>query len=153
MSNKIFKITRECGHILIYLFGLKIRFKNPLVSQLGDCCSIHNLQRILDFGVKFPHPVGIVIVRDVVIGKNCTIYQNVTIGKKKYGFFEDKNTVIGDNVTIFANACIIGNVSIGDNAIIGAGAIVLEDVPANAIVAGNPAKVIKYREKEISNAK
>ena len=153
MLNNFFKITRESGHILIFLFGLKIRFKNPLVSQLGDCCSIHNLQRILDFGVKFPHPVGIVIVRDVVIGKNCTIYQNVTIGKKKYGFFEDKNTVIGDNVTIFANACIIGNVNIGDNAIIGAGAIVLDDVPANAVVAGNPAKVIKYRKKEIGDAK
>jgi serine O-acetyltransferase len=144
---------RESGHILIYFFGLKIRFKNPLVSQLGDCCSIHNLQRFLDAKVNFPHPVGIVIARDVVVGKNCTIYQNVTIGKKKYGFFEDKNTVIGDNVTIFANACIIGNVNIGDNARIGAGAIVLEDVPANAVVAGNPAKVIKYRNKEISNAK
>ena len=153
MSNKIFKIMRESGHILIYFFGLKIRFKNPLVSQLGDCCSIHNLQRFLDAKVNFPHPVGIVIARDVVVGKNCTIYQNVTIGKKKYGFFEDKNTVIGDNVIIFANACIIGNVNIGDNARIGAGAIVLEDVPANAVVAGNPAKVIKYRNKEISNAK
>lgn len=146
MKNKVFKIFRECGYICICLFGRKIRFKNPLVSQLGDCCCIHDLQRILDFNVNFPYPVGIVIVRDVIIGKNCTIYQNVTIGKKKYGFIEDKNTVIGDNVTIYANACIIGNVSIGDNAIIGAGAVVLNDVPANAIVAGNPAKVIKYRE-------
>ena len=146
MSNKIVEIIRESGHICIYFFGLKIRFKNPLVSQLGDCCSIHNLQRFIDGKVNFPHPVGIVIARDVVVGKNCTIYQNVTIGKKKYGFFEDKNTVIGDNVTIFANACIIGNVTIGDNAMIGAGAIVLEDVPANAVVVGSPAKVIKYRK-------
>jgi len=153
MSNKIFRITRECGHILIFLLGLKIKFKNPLVNQLGDCCCIHNLQRILDYKVNFPHPVGIVIVRDVVIGKNCTIYQNVTIGKKKFGFIENKNTTIGDNVTIFANACIIGNINIGDNAIIGAGAVVLKDVPENAIVAGNPAKVIKYRNKEMNDVK
>ena len=148
MTNKIFKIFRECGCVCIYLFGREIRFKNPLVSQLGDCCSIHNLQRILDFGVNFPNPVGIVIVRDVIIGKNCTIYQNVTIGKKKYGVVEDTHTVIGDNVTIYANACIIQDVNIGNNAIIGAGAVVLDDVPANAVVAGNPAKVIKYIESK-----
>ena len=147
MKNKNFKIIRECGHILIYLFGLKIKFKNPMVSQLGDCSIIHNLQRVLDFNINFPYPIGLVIVRDVVIGKNCTIYQNVTIGKKKFGFIEDKNTVIGDNVTIYANACIIGNVRIGNNAVIGAGTVVLDDVPDNAVVAGNPAKIIKYINK------
>lgn len=144
MKNKIFKITRLCGNIEITFFGLKKKFKNPFVSQLGDCCCIHDLQRMLDFDINFPCPVGLVLVKDVVVGKNCTIYQNVTIGKKKYGFIENDNTVIGDNVTIYANASIIGTVHIGDNAVIGAGAVVLEDVPANAVVAGNPAKVIRY---------
>ena len=153
MKNKILKVARECGNIIIHLFGLKIKFKNPLVSRLGDCCSIHNLQRILDFDINFPCPIGIVIAKDVVFGKNCTVYQNVTIGKKKTYLVENKNTNIGDNVIIFANASIIGNVNIGDNAIIGAGAVVLDDVPENAIVAGNPAKVIKYRNKELIDVK
>ena len=44
------------------------------------------------------------------------------------------------------NVTCIGNITIGDNAVIAAGSVVVKDVPANAIVAGNPAKVIKYRQ-------
>ncbi len=144
MISSMIRIIREEGYICINILGFKARFKNPMVSQLGDCCSLHGLQRLLDFEVNFPNPIGIVIARDVVIGKNCTIYQNVTIGKKKFGFIENKHTIIGDNVTICANACIIGDLNIGNNAIIEAGAVVLEDVPDNAYVAGNPAKVIEF---------
>ena len=53
--------------------------------------------------------------------------------------------MIGDNVDMFANVNIIGGVKIGNNAIIGAGAVVVRDVPENAVVAGVPAKVIRYR--------
>jgi serine O-acetyltransferase len=53
---------------------------------------------------------------------------------------------IGDNVRIYANACLLGDINVGNNAIIGAGAVVTKDVPENAVVAGNPAKVIKYRQ-------
>ena len=51
---------------------------------------------------------------------------------------------IGNNVTFGVNVTCIGNIHIGDNVIIAAGSVVVKDVPANAIVAGNPAKVIKY---------
>ena len=47
---------------------------------------------------------------------------------------------------IATNAIVIGDVIIGDNAIIGAGAVVTKDVPENAIVVGNPQKIIKYNE-------
>ena len=47
-----------------------------------------------------------------------------------------------DDVTIGPNVCIIGAITIGKGAVIGAGAVVVKDVPENAIVAGNPAKVI-----------
>ncbi len=146
MLSKIFKIMRENGHILIILFGLRIKFKNPIVSQPRDCCCIGDLQKLLEQGTRFPHPIGIVITKDVVIGKNCFICQNVTIGKKHS--VQDKPPIIGDNVEIYANACIIGDVKIGDNAIIGAGSVVLDDVPAYAVVAGNPAKIIKYRNMD-----
>lgn len=56
-----------------------------------------------------------------------------------------KIPIIGNNVIIGANCVIIGDVSIGDGAIIGAGSVVTKSVPQNAIVVGNPAKIIKYR--------
>lgn len=71
------------------------------------------------------------------IGKNCTIYQQVTIGKTN-----DVPT-IGDNVTIAAGAIAIGGIEIGNDSIIGAGAVVTKDVPENSVVVGNPSYIIK----------
>ena len=84
------------------------------------------------------HQVGVVIAPEAKIGQDCTIYQNVTLGRKG-----EYAPTIGDNVTIYANAVIIGNVHIGDNAVIGAGSVVLKDVPAGEVWAGNPAHFIK----------
>lgn len=76
------------------------------------------------------------------IGKNCWVNQGVTIG---YTNATDCPT-IGDNVIIYAGAKILGNVYIGNNVIVAANAVVVKDVPDNAIVGGVPAKVIKYRD-------
>ena len=56
--------------------------------------------------------------------------------------------MIGDNVTIGCHACIIGGVSIGNNVTIGAGAVIVKDVPDNAIVVGNPQRIIGYKENK-----
>ena len=58
-------------------------------------------------------------------------------------FIAKKPVVIGRNVFIGGKSIILKGVTIGDGAVIGAGAVVTKDVPANAIVAGNPARVIK----------
>ena len=50
---------------------------------------------------------------------------------------------IGNNVTIYAGACVSGGITIGDNVVIGANAVVTKDVPDNAVVVGNPARIIK----------
>lgn len=52
--------------------------------------------------------------------------------------------IIGDNVTICANSTVIGKIRIGNNVLIGAGSVVIDDVPDNAVVVGNPAKVVSY---------
>lgn len=71
-------------------------------------------------------------------GENCTVYQQVTVG-----FSHGKRPIIGNNVTIYAGAKVLGGVKIGDNSVVGANAVVVKDVPENAVVAGIPAKVIK----------
>ena len=75
------------------------------------------------------------------IGRDCQIWHNVTIGTNKS--HSGKFPTIGDNVKICTGSIVIGDITIGNNAIIGAGSVVVKDVPANSVVAGNPAKIIR----------
>lgn len=86
----------------------------------------------------------------ITIGDKTLIGQNVVLSTLNHGFEpENRNTtypspiVIGQNVWIGANATVVPGVTIGDNAIIAAGAVVTKDVPANVVVGGVPAKIIK----------
>lgn len=95
---------------------------------------------------NFPHPVGIVIGYNVTMGTNCVIYQNVTIGTKNTKDYKNASYPrVGNNVTIYANSVVFGDITIGDNAVIGASCVVFEDVPPDAVVAGNPARIVKLR--------
>lgn len=76
------------------------------------------------------------------IGKNCQIWQGVTIGKARSGWNEPK-PIIGDNVKICAGAFVLGGITIGDNVTIGAASVVLKSVPSGCTVVGNPARIVK----------
>lgn len=97
----------------------------------------------IDYGFYIGHFSGIIIGKDVIIGKNCNISQCVTIGRKNRGGGVG-SPVIGDNVYIAPGAKIIGNCKIGDNVAIGANAVVTKDLPDNSVVVGIPAKIISY---------
>lgn len=98
--------------------------------------------------VRFPHPFCIVVNGGAVVGSNVTIYQGVTIGSKRYGA-RSGAPVIEDHVVIFPNAVIVGGVTLGAGSIVQAGSVVIDDVPALAVVAGNPAKVIGHQGKAV----
>ena len=106
-------------------------------------CDIKYTTKIGEGFLLFHSAHGSVINPHAIIGKNVSLRQNTTIGAKDFND-STKSPVIGDNVAIGPNVCIIGDIHIGNGAMIGAGAVVVKDVPENAVVAGNPAEIIKY---------
>lgn len=122
-------------------------FTDALKAQVSVSCDIGCFDELLAKKTIFPHPVGIVISKHVKIGKSCIIYQNVTLGRLDYPYEKEISEKdyphIGDNVIIYAGACVIGDVKIGNNAVIGANAVVLKDVPDGAVAVGVPAKIIR----------
>lgn len=75
-----------------------------------------------------------------VIGDDFYCLHNVTIGNDKI----KGRPHIGNNVSIYVGAVVVGNITIGDNVIIAANAVVRENVPSNVVVAGVPARIVKY---------
>lgn len=128
-------------------------------SRLGDLFRLYYIKRADAFncasmgthrnqGASFaappnlPHGInGIVVTHNAVIGKNCTIFHQVTIGEGRGGA-----PVIGDNVLIGAGAKIIGGIRIGNNVRIAAGCVVMEDIPDNTTVLPPQNRLIQRKE-------
>lgn len=112
---------------------------NRLRRDFG--CFVHPGAQI-GAGLRLPHPNGVVIGSGVMIGANCTLYQQVTLGARRSGEVSSAAYPhLGDGVTVFAGAKLIGPIRIGDGAIIGANAVVLTNVPSGHRALGVPAIV------------
>jgi len=98
-------------------------------------------------GLYIGHWGGIFVNQGVVIGENCNINQGVTIGQTNRG--KRKGCpVIGNGVWMGAHSVIVGNIKVGNNTLIAPGAYVNFDLPDNAVVIGNPAKVVSLTGTE-----
>lgn len=91
----------------------------------------------------------------IIIGDNTLIGPNVGLYAASHPLSPERRLAgncwaagitIGKNVWIGGSAVILPGVTIGDNAVVGAGSVVTKDVPKNAVVAGNPAKLVKMQE-------
>ena len=88
-------------------------------------------------GVLTGHPYSTILNADS-IGENLYVNHLVTVGE-----VNGKRPKIGNNVSIYTGAIIIGDIMIGDNCVIGAGAVVVKNVPDNCVVVGNPGRIVK----------
>ncbi|QAT50875.1 serine O-acetyltransferase [Caproiciproducens sp. NJN-50] len=93
-------------------------------------------------GLFIDHGMGVVIGETAEVGDYCTLYQGVTLGGtgKDHG---KRHPTLGNNVLVGAGAKILGPFHVGDNARVAAGAVVLEEVPANATAVGVPARIVR----------
>jgi acetyltransferase-like isoleucine patch superfamily enzyme len=128
-------------------------------SWVGHGCKLRSHEGLISVGAK------------TVLGQECTIssYQHVSIGREcviadrvmlidfDHGVVDVERPIrlqgiykrdvrVGNNVWIGYGACILRGVTIGDNAVVGTNAVVTTDVPANAVVGGVPARMIRMRE-------
>ena len=143
-------------HVLVYhraahwLYRRGRFFLARMVSQWGRRATgieIHPGAQIGP-GLFIDHGMGIVIGETSVIGANCTIYHQVTLG----GTGKDvgkRHPTIGDNVLIGAGATILGPVTIGHNTRVAAGSVVLKNLPANVTAAGVPAIIVRENGERV----
>lgn len=127
--------------VMIYLEKKRIILLPKIIQWLNRFLFACDIPRTVKIGkgTIFAHSgLGCVIHEKAIIGRDCKIYQNVTIG----GRGTSGTPIIKDNVFIGAGAMILGKVTVGDNAVIGAGAIVIHDVEANKTIVGNLGKVV-----------
>ena len=90
-------------------------------------------------GFAIDHGTGVVIGATCIIGRNVTLYQGVTLGAKNFPQNEDgslvkgieRHPILGDNVIVYANATILGRVTIGSGSVVGGNLWVVHDVPEN----------------------
>lgn len=107
-------------------------------------------------GNNFYMNAGCHILGEIIIGSDVQIGPKTVIWGRDHGIGREelirkqprvkRPIKVGNDVWIGANVTVLKGVCIGDGAVIGAGSVITRDIPEYAIVAGNPAKVIKYRE-------
>ncbi len=121
---------------------------------IGNNCFIGpfvEIQKTVTIGDESRVQSHCFICNGVTIGKHCFIGHGTTftndlfVDSPNFESWIRRETKIGNDVRIGSNVTLLP-ITVGDNAIIGAGAVVTKDVPANCVVAGNPAKIVRKIE-------
>lgn len=143
------------------------RFINLYGCEIGDDSKIGafvEIQKNASVGKRCKISSHTFICEGVLIEDNVFIGHGVTFTNDMYprstaadgslqteADWKVERTVIKKGASVGSGATILCNITIGENAIVGAGSVVTRDVPPNAIVAGNPAKVLRYIDRTLEN--
>jgi maltose O-acetyltransferase len=132
------KALKYCGEGTSVQFP--VCFEGPEFISVGNNVSINAFVHMWGHG-------GITIGNDCLIASHVSINSvtHDTVASLYRETIIEKKVLIGNNVWIGSHAVILPGISIGDNSIVGAGAVVTKDVPANTIVAGVPATIIRNK--------
>jgi serine O-acetyltransferase len=117
------------ARLLLFL----VRHKVPVLGRLWGIVLGCDIACKLPRTLIMPHPYGIIIHAQAVMGEGMVIMQQVTIGARNV---DDRAPIIGENVFIGAGAKVLGGVKVGHNCTIGANAVVTRDVPPGATIIG-----------------
>lgn len=132
------------------LYRLKIPIIPRIMAEMAHSATGIDIHPGAQIGEEFfiDHGTGVVIGETCIIGDNCRLYQGVTLGAHSFPKNPDgtlikgipRHPVLGNNVTVYAGATILGRITIGDGAVIGGNTWVTRDVPAGARIALEVAK-------------
>lgn len=141
-----------CYRVAHWLHRRQLCFLARAVSQWGRFWTGVEIHpgAVIGRRLVIDHGAGIVIGETAELGDDVLLYQEVTLG----GTGKDvgkRHPTLGNNVMVGAGATILGPVTVHDNARIAAGAVVLQDVPADATAVGVPARVVRIGGERVAH--
>jgi serine O-acetyltransferase len=116
--------ARLCSHLTRLLTGVEIHPDATLGRR-----------------VFIDHGMGVVVGQTAELGDDVQLYHGVTLGGDSPEPVK-RHPTLEDDVTVGANATLVGDITVGEGATVGAGAVVVDDVPAGVTVVGNPARPV-----------
>ncbi len=161
LASIVFGTLKDRGFRAVMLYRIGRYFQTrgyrilaKLIEKLIHRWCYCEIPTTADIGHGFSiyHPFGLVIGADVKAGKNFNVRLGSTFGGRQGKARPDGSQypIIGDDVTVAGGVRVIGPVDIGDNCIIGANTVVISDVPADCVVAGVPAQIIRRQGERVS---
>ena len=132
----------RCGYLLSGQIWTALRvlfFPGFLFFRLVGCQHEICFKSAIGRGLQVLHPtLGVVVNGDAIVGSNCTLSGGNSIGVRRG--IRRGELMVGDNVILGINACILGPALVGNHVTIGAGGVVVSDLPDNVVAVGVPAK-------------
>lgn len=131
------------------IWQFSVVFKDARIGKNCNICSHTLIENDVIIGNNVTVKSGVYIwdgarIEDNVFIGPCVAFTNDKMPRSKIYPEKFEGIIIKKGSSIGANATILPGITIGENAMVGAGSVVTKDVPANAVVIGNPAKIIRY---------